>query len=148
MRFKKLRIYEHSMQLVKEVYELSSNLPKEEIYNLCSQMTRAAISIPSNIAEGSGKNSDADFSRFISISHGSCCELFCQIEIIKELYPWTSAICDGLLDKIDKLSQELRNFRTMLKSKKINNDKSITNAASVASKRTAKLSCASEAGIA
>jgi len=115
MRFKKLKIYEESMSLLTEIYKLSRGLPREEVYNLCSQMNRAALSIPSNIAEGSGKNSDLDFARFISIANGSCSELYCQIEATILLYPSFKAECEGLLAKIEDLSMKLKTFHKTLK---------------------------------
>ena len=59
------------MELVVDIYKLTNSFPAEEKYGLVSQMNRAAISIPSNIAEGAGRNSDKDFSHFISMSMGS-----------------------------------------------------------------------------
>ena len=73
------------MQLVIDIYKLSNKLPKEEKYGLKSQITRAAISIPSNIAEGSSRSSDKDFKRFLEISLGSAFELETQLLIIQKL---------------------------------------------------------------
>lgn len=73
------------MDLVVLVYELTENFPKAEIYGLTSQMRRAAISIPSNIAEGSCRGSRKDFRQFLLISYGSGSELETQVEIAKRL---------------------------------------------------------------
>ena len=67
------------MDLVEEIYKLVRKLPKEEIYGISDQMRRSAISIPSNIAEGQGRLSDAEFKNFLGIARGSSCELETQI---------------------------------------------------------------------
>ena len=77
--FKELKIWQKGRELVSEIYTLTKSLPKDEQYGLISQMRRAAISIPSNIAEGSGKGSDKEFCRFLDITNGSACELETQI---------------------------------------------------------------------
>ena len=71
--------------MVVEIYKLTKNFPQEELYGLTSQMRRSSVSIPSNIAEGSGRNSDMDFHRFLEISLGSSFELETQIIIAHEL---------------------------------------------------------------
>lgn len=73
--FKELKVWQVSRQLVKEVYVLTSNFPSEERFGLISQLRRCAVSIPSNIAEGSGRNTDKDFAQFLNISLGSAYEL-------------------------------------------------------------------------
>ena len=69
------------MQLVKAVYELTSNFPVEERYGLAQQMRRAAVSIPSNIAEGAGRNGAKEYLHFIGISRGSLAELETQMQL-------------------------------------------------------------------
>lgn len=88
--FRELETWQNSVLFVKKIYEITNLLPIEEKYNLASQINRAAVSIPSNIAEGCSRTSQKDFSRFLQISLGSSFELETQIEIIKEL---------GFLDK-------------------------------------------------
>mgnify|MGYP005989932255 CR=1 FL=1 len=83
--FRKLKIWEQGIEIVKEVYKLSQKLPSEEKFGLKSQITRAAVSIPSNIAEGSGRNSEVEFKRFLEISMGSLFEVETQLVIIHEL---------------------------------------------------------------
>lgn len=73
------------MGIVKQVYAIARFLPDEERYGLRSQMTRAAVSIPSNIAEGSSRFSDPDYRRFLEMSLGSSFELETQLLIVKEL---------------------------------------------------------------
>ena len=67
-KFKNYRIWQDSMELVKLIFKLANELPDNEKYGLRSQITRAAVSIPSNIAEGSGRNSDKEFKRFVEIA--------------------------------------------------------------------------------
>ena len=73
--FKELRVWQLSRQLVKGIYELSSEFPSEERYGLSSQIRRASISISTNIAEGCGRNTNNDFAHFLNISLGSAYEL-------------------------------------------------------------------------
>ena len=88
--YKNLEAWKVSMQLVKEVYLLTKNFPKEELYALTSQMKRAAVSVPSNIAEGLGRQYKKDTLQFLHISRGSLYELetllniAVMIEIISE----------------------------------------------------------------
>ncbi len=79
--FRKLDIWIDSVELADTVYVMTDAFPKSEVYGLASQMQRAAVSVPSNIAEGSGKDSDRDFSRFLAIALGSLYELETQVEI-------------------------------------------------------------------
>lgn len=79
--YKDLLVWHRSMDLVEEVYRLIRFLPKEENYALADQMRRSAVSIPSNIAEGHGRESITDFKRFILIAQGSRTELETQLEI-------------------------------------------------------------------
>lgn len=82
---KDLIVWQKSMDLVVSVYELTQNFPQSEIYGLTSQMRRSAVSIPSNIAEGSKRKTKADFLQFIAIAFGSGAELETQVEIAKRL---------------------------------------------------------------
>ncbi len=83
--YRDLIVWQKGMLLCKEVYLLTQNFPKEEIYGLTSQMRRSVISIPSNIAEGRGRNSDKEFIRFLQIALGSIYELQTQLELAFEL---------------------------------------------------------------
>ncbi|MDO8572369.1 MAG: four helix bundle protein [bacterium] len=83
--YKDLIVWQKSMDLVTEVYKLTSNFPSSEVYGLVSQMRRAAVSIVSNIAEGSKRNTKKDFNQFLAIAMGSGAELETQIEISTRL---------------------------------------------------------------
>lgn len=76
-----LEAWKVSMQLVKSVYQLTGDFPDEERYGLAQQMRRAAVSIPSNLAEGAGRNGDKEFLYFIGIARGSLAELDTQLQL-------------------------------------------------------------------
>ncbi len=79
--FRKLDIWLDGVELADTIYTLTASFPKSEVFGLASQMQRAAVSVPSNIAEGSGKDSEKAFARFLSIALGSLYELETQVEI-------------------------------------------------------------------
>ncbi len=85
MYYKDLEVWKKSIELVKEVYMITDKFPQSEQFGLASQIKRAVISIPSNIAEGCARYSDKDTSRFIDIALGSIAEVDTQITIAKEL---------------------------------------------------------------
>ncbi len=85
--FKKLVVWQKSVELVEKVYIATKKLPREEVYNLTSQIRRAALSIPSNIAEGSRRNNQPEFNQFLGIARGSAAELETQLLIAQKLYP-------------------------------------------------------------
>ncbi|MDO8492629.1 MAG: four helix bundle protein [bacterium] len=106
--FKELVVWNKSIILAKEVYNLTKKLPKEEIYGLVSQMRRCAVSIPSNIAEGSKRRTRKDFVQFLRIASGSAAELETQIVIVKDLYPEIiSSYTETLLVEIQKMLTSL-----------------------------------------
>ena len=83
--FRNLNVYTRSKELVKQIYELLKKFPKEEQFALCDQLRRAVISIPSNIAEGSGRQSEKDQAHFYNIAYGSLMEVFSQLDIACDL---------------------------------------------------------------
>jgi four helix bundle protein len=78
---KDLKVWQESMTLVTKIYKVSENFPKHEVYGLSSQIRRAAVSIPSNIAEGAGRSGEKEFIRFLYIALGSLSEIETQLEI-------------------------------------------------------------------
>lgn len=86
LSYKELTVWKKSIELVKNVYRVTAHFPKEELYGLASQMRRAAVSIPSNVAEGNQKTIN-DYIRFLRMSFGSAAELETQLIIAKDLYP-------------------------------------------------------------
>lgn len=83
--FRNLNVYTQAKELVKQVYELLKNFPKEEQYALCDQLRRAVISVPSNIAEGSGRLSEKDQAHFYTIAYGSLMETLSQLDVAWDL---------------------------------------------------------------
>ena len=84
-QIEKLIVWKKSIALVKLVYQLVAELPTDEKYVLNSQIKRSAVSIPSNIAEGAGRNSNKEFKYFLSVANGSCYELQTQLILLIEL---------------------------------------------------------------
>ena len=104
--YKKLIVWQKAMCLTDEIYNLAKRLPKEELFALSDQMRRAAISIPSNIAEGHGRQTEKEYKQFLSIAKGSVCELEIQIEIgIRQHYFTDNYACTalGLCDEVRKM---------------------------------------------
>lgn len=85
--YKSLIAWQKGIELVKETYRIVRQLPRTEQFGLTSQMCRAAVSVPSNIAEGSRRGSRKDYAQFLRIAHGSLAELETQLIIVNELYP-------------------------------------------------------------
>ena len=84
-QYKELSIWKKSVELGTEIYQLTKQFPSDERFGLISQLRRAAISVPSNIAEGAGRKSNKVFSQFLSISYGSLCELETQLIVSTNL---------------------------------------------------------------
>ena len=105
MRYKDLIVWKKSMELVDKVYDLSISFPEEEKFVLWSQLVRAAISIPSNIAEGSGRTTPKEFVRFLSIARGSLYELSTQLEIAERRGYF--ALSDDIKSLIDEVAMML-----------------------------------------
>ncbi len=89
--------WQKAMDLVELIYKATAQLPKEELYGLTNQLRRAAVSVPSNIAEGQGRGSAPDFRRFLSMSYGSLREVETQLLIAQRLHYLTSAQTDRLM---------------------------------------------------
>lgn len=84
--YKELKVWQKSIELVKEIYKITSQFPKNEIYGLSIQMRRAAISIPSNISEGYSRKNLKEYLQFLRIAYSSSAELETQLAIAKDLY--------------------------------------------------------------
>jgi four helix bundle protein len=98
--YRDLKDRQCSMKMVLGVYSLTVGLPKEELYGLVSQMRRAAVSVPSNIAEGKGRLTDRDRSHFYLQARGSLLELETQILIAQELNYVSVTECEPLLESL------------------------------------------------
>lgn len=107
--FRNLQIWKDAMDLAQEVYEVTETIPAKETYGIVSQMTRAAVSIPSNIAEGSGR-SEKDFAHFLSIALGSLFELNTQIMLSERIGYMDNTQSVALQNKADKLQMMIAGF--------------------------------------
>lgn len=107
--FKDLHVWQKSYKLCLKIYELTPQFPDEEKYGLTSQIKKSAVSIPSNIAEGYGRKTTADYVRMLYISYGSICELETQILLAGDL---------GFIEKgdLNLLSKDINEVERMLKA--------------------------------
>ena len=103
--YKELIAWQKAMGLVESIYRVSRSFPKEELYVLTSQLRRAAISIPSNIAEGQGRRSAREFVNFLSIAYGSIREVETQIEIARRLGYIASDEATRMTDQMDEVGR-------------------------------------------
>ena len=114
--YKELLIWQKGIKIVVLVYKLTKDFPKEEIYALTSQLKRASVSIPSNIAEGFGRQTDKSFNHFLNISRGSLNEVETQLIIAKELqFSIDDKILDELIFLIEEESKMINAFSKNLK---------------------------------
>lgn len=117
-RFKDLKVWQKGRFLVKNIYFITKNFPDEELYGLTSQIRRSAVSIPANIAEGCGRNTNPDLNRFLDISNGSAFELETLMILSSDL----DFITDEEFLKIDSQIQEIQkmiySFKQTLTNKK------------------------------
>ena len=117
--FRNLEAYKEGKGLVKEVYRLLKKFPREEQYALCDQLRRAAVSITSNIAEGSGRSSTKEKVHFLEISYASLMEVLSQMDIALDLGYITEEEFDSfeiMCDKVAGLISGLRTYFTRLES--------------------------------
>ena len=108
--FKKYTVWQKGITLVKKIYLFSISLPVDEKYGLVSQIKRATVSIPSNIAEGCSRNSEKEFKRFLEIALGSAFELETQLIIIKVLNLTKDENIDELLNRLNDLQRGLNSL--------------------------------------
>ena len=109
--YKNLDAYKEAKALVLMVYRLLKDFPKEEQYALCDQLRRAVISIPSNIAEGSGRSSSKEQVHFLEIAYGSLREVECQMDIACDLGYINSSQLDQVSEQIRKVTAKLSGLR-------------------------------------
>jgi len=115
--YRDLDVWKLSIEFAKDIYNITKNFPKDEAYGLTQQIRRAAVSIPPNIAEGSGRRSTQEFCRFTNISSGSLCEVETQILLAYELQYVTSEQSELLFKKADRISKMLYALYKSLNSK-------------------------------
>ena len=110
-----LEVYKLSLVMVKNVYEYTDSFPREEIYGLSSQMRRAAVSVPSNIAEGCGRSSNKELLRFLDIALGSLSELDTQMVISDMLgYNKSSSHFEANREQLKRIRQMIINLMKAL----------------------------------
>jgi len=112
--YRDLRVWRSGMELVRAIYAASSDFPGSELFGLTGQMRRAAVSIPSNIAEGHTRGYTREYLHHVVIAHGSVAELTTQIEIAADLGYLNSSTAAELTARADLLSRQLNALRTAL----------------------------------
>ena len=118
--YKELKVWQRSYQLCLKIYKVTKIFPKEERYGLTSQIRRSAVSIPSNIAEGYGRKTTADYIRYLYISYGSVCELETQILLSMDLGYIDSAIIEKIKDEIQQIERMLKGLIKSSDNKHLN----------------------------
>jgi four helix bundle protein len=112
-----LLVWQKSMRLVQEIYGATNRLPRHELYGLTSQMRRAAVSVPSNVAEGYARNSRNELHHFLGQARGSLAELETQIEIARNLGYMEESTASKLLIDVAEIGRMLTGLRTWSASK-------------------------------
>lgn len=116
-QFEKLKIWQKAMDIAVSIYEISSLLPSDEKFNLIHQIKKCAVSIPSNIAEGSGRNSEKEFLHFLGIANGSTFELITQLILAKRLKLINEDLIQPTISQLVEVSNMNFSFQKSLKEK-------------------------------
>ncbi len=114
--FRELKVWEKGHQVTLQIYSITQNFPREETYGLTSQMRRSSASIPTNIAEGCGKGSDAELARFMQIAMGSASELEYQLLLAKDLGYLENPVYERLHEGVIEVKKMLGPFIKKLRS--------------------------------
>ncbi|MEL6911392.1 MAG: four helix bundle protein [Cyanobacteria bacterium J06648_1] len=115
--FTKLKVWQKAHTFTINLYKISSTFPSEEKFGLTNQIRRASVSIESNLAEGAGRSSSKEFSRFLDIAQGSAFEVKCQILIAKDLSYIDNQKSELLMEKINEVSRMITSLNQKLKTK-------------------------------
>ncbi len=113
-----LEVWKRCLNFVTKIYKITAKYPNEEKFGLVSQMRRAAVSIPSNIAEGAARNSKKEFINFLHISQGSTAELETQILISRNLHFITTSDTEPLLQELEEISKMIIGLQKSLRRSK------------------------------
>lgn len=113
--FRNLKIWIESIDLAEKIYIITKSFPSEERYGLVSQMRRSSASIPTNIAEGSSRNSQKEFQYYLSISLGSAFELSTQLELSNRLKMISDDQKDELTKQVELMERKISSFSKQLK---------------------------------
>lgn len=119
--YRNLVVWQKSMQLVTDIYRVTEAFPKTEMFGLSSQLRRAVVSVPSNIAEGQGRDSTKEFLHHLSIAYGSLMETETQIQIAANLMYIEQGLADRLLDKCGEVGRLLNGLLRSLRKPTTNN---------------------------
>lgn len=111
---KELKIWQKAIDLTVDTYKATAHFPSEEKYGLTSQIRRSAVSIPSNIAEGAGRNTDKEFLHFLGISNGSSFELMTQLIVANRLELISDDQTNDLLNEIDEIQKMTRGLHSKM----------------------------------
>ena len=114
--FEKLKIWQKAMDIAVEIYKISALLPNDEKFNLIHQIKKCAVSIPSNIAEGSGRNHNKEFVQFLGIANGSTFELITQLILAKRLKLVDEEIIQPVIIQLIEVSNMNFSFQKTLKT--------------------------------
>ncbi len=114
--YRDLKVWQASMRLAEEAYRLTKKFPKHEIYGLASQLQRSAVSLPSNIAEGHGRNSRKEFHHFLGIALGSLAELETQLMLAQRLNYFNEEEINPVLQNADEIGKMLKGLQKSLTS--------------------------------
>ncbi len=113
-RFKDFKFWQLSRNFCGDIYKVTSSYPESEKFGLVNQLRRASVSIPSNIAEGSARKTNKDFSRFLNISIGSCYEIETQLLISNDLGYISNERLKSLLEKLSQIIKMMSKFNSKL----------------------------------
>ena len=113
--YKELKVWQKSIDVTVKVYKISSQFPDSERFNLISQTRRSTVSIPSNIAEGVGRNTNGEFNHFLGISSGSSFELETQMVVAQKLNYLTKETLDDFSKEIQEIQKMIFSFQNYLK---------------------------------
>lgn len=116
-RFEKLDVWQKAIEFADCVYSATRRFPDDERFGLTSQMRRAAVSVSSNVAEGAGRSSDADFARFVEISYASLMESVSQTHVAKRQGFLEQAAFDDVTRRADQLARMLSGLRASLRKR-------------------------------
>jgi four helix bundle protein len=118
--YKELNVWQKSYKLCLDVYRITASFPKEEKFGLTSQVRRSAVSVPSNIAEGYGRKTTADYVRYLYIAYGSNCELETQMMLSRDLDYIGNAAIKEYIDEINEVERMLKALIKSLEDKHLN----------------------------
>lgn len=112
--FRELLVWKRSRAFVAVIYELTRKFPKEELFGLTQQIRRCAVSVPSNIAEGCGRGTDAQLVQFLDVAHGSACELETQLYLAFDIKYFSESVLEKTINEVHEIQKMILGFRSTL----------------------------------